>query len=239
MFGRAPLSKRPPGRTLLLAASILGYALAVPSQSLAQSCLAQPVGRNELWVAGSAEWGGPAVQGGGLVAANVADAVGIEWGVGWGGYEDQAGSPSTVHVRVLSLLRLGTKRVCPFVEWRGHDRSMRWNLDVTHGKVSERAIRIGAALGGDLPTLLGTRLGWQATAGLLHRDWDLEGRRTVVDDEVYVLQIHKRERSLHFTATAALSMRLGTVGLVIGVGTRPRTTRDFLGFVNVGIRVSG
>ena len=205
----------------------------------AQTCLALPLDRNEFWVAGRAEWGGPAALGGGVVAANIADAIGIEWGVGWGGYQDQVGSPSTIHVRALSLLRLGTKRVCPFVEWRGHDRSMRWNLDVTHGKVSERAIQIGVALGGDLPTLLGTRLGWQATTGLVHRDWDLDGRRTVIDDEVYVLQIHWRERSLHLSASVALTVRLRSAGLVIGVGTRPRTEGDFLGFVNVGIRVSG
>ena len=37
----------------------------------AQTCLALPVDRNELWVAGGAEWGGQAVQGGALVAANI------------------------------------------------------------------------------------------------------------------------------------------------------------------------
>ncbi len=160
----------------------------------AQTCLALPVDRNELWVAGGAEWGGQAVQGGALVAANIVDAVGIEWGVGWGGYEDQVDedqvwSPSTTHVRVLSLLRLGTIRVCPFLEWRDHDRSIPSpEGDRFRDEVSETAYRIGAALGGDLPALLGTRLGWQATTGLVYRDWDLNGRRTLVDPDVHVEQ---------------------------------------------------
>ncbi len=209
----------------------------------AQTCLALPVDRNELWVAGGAEWGGQAVQGGALVAANIVDAVGIEWGVGWGGYEDQVGedqvwSPSTTHVRALSLLRLGTIRVCPFLEWRDHDRSIPPpEGERFRDEVSETAYRIGAALGGDLPALLGTRLGWQATTGLVYRDWDLNGRRG--GDRMILEPVHWEERSLHLSATLALSMRLRGVGLVIGIGTRPRTAGDALGFVNVGFRMGG
>ncbi len=205
----------------------------------AQTCLALPVDRNELWVAGGAEWGGQAVQGGALVAANIVDAIGIEWGVGWGGYEDQEGSPTTIHVRAPSLLRLGTIRVCPFLEWRDHDRSIPSpEGDRFRDEVSETAYRIGAALGGDLPALLGTRLGWQATTGLVYRDWDLNGPRRPDGLTKLWYWVHLEEkRSLHLSATLALSMRLRGVGLVIGIGTRPRTARDALGFVNVGFRI--
>ncbi len=211
----------------------------------AQTCLALPVDRNELWVAGGAEWGGQAVQGGALVAANIVDAVGIEWGVGWGGYEDQVDedqvwSPSTTHVRALSLLRLGTIRVCPFLEWRDHDRSIQSPEVKNPDEVSETAYRIGAALGGDLPALLGTRLGWQATTGLVYRDWDLNGPRRPDGLTKLWYWVHLEEkRSLHLSATLALSMRLRGFGLVIGIGTRPRTAGDALGFVNVGFRTGG
>lgn len=171
--------------------------------------------------------------------ANLADFLGMEFGDGTGGYGDGAESPQQVHLRISPLLGLGSVRICPLVEFLSQSRDVRSSFRVDRGRIEEKGLGMGTVVAGSLPTWFGSHLGWQATAGLSFRDWDLKGRRLLVEEEVRVEEIHRARHSAHLFGSLGIKARFGLFGLMTGLGTRPQDEADFFGFISLGLRHSG
>jgi hypothetical protein len=179
-----------------------------------------------------------------VVVANVADRIGVEWGVAVRRYPDQEDSPTAVRVRVSPLFRVGSVRVCPFVQWRDLRRTVSFHFRVDRGELREMDVIGGLAGGGALGSVHGIELGWQASTGVMFRDWDSHGRRTLVDSTtvvptVRVEEVHWVRQYYHLTAEGGISARIGGVGLMAGLGTTPHAQRDLYGYVSLGFRVAG
>jgi hypothetical protein len=175
-----------------------------------------------------------------VAVTNVADALGIEFGVTVRGYADQEGSPSTVRLRAAPMFSVGGFSLCPLLEGREHRRSVYKEHQVLNGDVKEQAVLGGAVLGGSLPSAFGARLGWQTETALMFRDWDLNGRRTIVDDvadSVYVEALHWVRQSWHVLVSGGVNARWSGIGLVAGIGTRPMVGRNLYGFLTLGFRL--
>lgn len=205
----------------------------------AQTCQALPAEENEIWIGGGVQWNGQAGEVGGRLVGNVADFLGVELGAGTGGYQGEADSPQEVHVRISPLLGIGSIQICPLAEVRSHSRDIRSSFRVDRGRIEEMGFGFGTVVAGRLPALLGSRLGWQATTGLWYRDWDMKGRRLLVEDEISVEEVRWVRHSTHLFGSVGLSARFGPLGLVAGVGARPHNENDLFGFLSFGFRFSG
>lgn len=199
----------------------------------AQTCMALPARAQEVWL-GAATWSGaeaPFREAG--FAANVFNRFTLSAAAGWGGYEVEE-SPSTLALRVGGIVDVVGIPLCGTMSMGTMRYTFRDRFDVDRGEVRERSGEVGIWTEGLLLDGGESILGWWLSAGAVHRQWEMRGRRVTVTDEIIVTPVERDRRTYHLVGQGGLRFRWRQVGIAAGVARRPGLASGMLGFVQVG-----
>jgi|Marorgknorr_s2lv_3_1036020.scaffolds.fasta_scaffold40619_1 hypothetical protein len=219
-----------------LAPGVIATALVVatPLMAMAQTCVAIPAQRNEIWVAGTGETGLEEPRGGAAFAFHFLDVAVFTGDVVFGGYDTGTTAAVSSSAQVGLPKRFGGLVVCPSigVSRTGYDFLDRFGSQ--RGEVAERRYSVMLPIGGFLPTVAGADLRWSIAPSVSYRRWKLAGRSVFFVDALDLVLDDRDESSFDLTGRAAITLRTGRISVTGGVGSLVATEREFVTFLQLG-----
>ena len=131
-----------------------------PVEATAQTCTILPAQSNEVWVAATIEGGQEEPRGGARFLFNVRDLVVLAGDASLGGYDTGAGSARSYGAQLSAPSRVAGLAVCPTVGVARTGYSFLERFGSQRGEVVERSFALTVPVGGLLPRLAGSELGW-------------------------------------------------------------------------------
>lgn len=217
----------------LLAAALF---LADPAPAATQSCTSLPAdpGQHELWL-GAGGWFG-AETGVTDISFEFAafDLFSISGASARGGY-DVSTRPSVLRLRAGGLLSAGPVRLCPFLGRETMDYPFRNRFAVDYGSVMQEVEEGGTRAVLPLAVLGPVRVSGSVAAGAAYSTWEMNGRRLVLEDSLYVEAVRHVVSEWRFVGEAGLAVRWRRWGLAAGVQRRPSLDHAWMGYLRLGM----
>lgn len=208
--------------------------LGLPERGSAQVCLGLSPEPNSMGIETGIVGQNDGYRFGGWANANVAGRVGVLIGASGGDLDAFSKAGSEVRALLALVVSRTSSNTCLFGEYEGGSERFRDAFGMTRGDYSERWIRFGFALGGNLWSREAIGLTWHAAPEIILRSTRLKGRTTYWEPELYVLETTKGQASSHLGGRVLVVARLARIHLSLSAKNRPRFSSDLQWAIHLG-----
>jgi len=174
---------------------------------------------------------------GASVNGNIANRVGVRFGVGWGAIDSFAEGGYEARGLLAVPLFKNFTNVCAFGEYEQAHESFREALGMTSGDLTDYWIHLGYAVGGDIGRLAGLGFTVHVAPEVILRRTHIRGRVTYTEPEVHVLEHIRVWGDWYLGGRAMISARHSKYHLSWGLQNRPRIWSDLHWFFRLGFRL--